>query len=144
MLATLVALGYDRSLPFADGAVATASAPAPLPAPGPWLPEVDHARGVLNLGGLAIDLGGIGKGLAVRWAAEALAGRATTALVEAGGDLLALGPGPDGDGWLVGVDDPRDTGGRPSPPCSGSPTGPARRPRPRCAAGPRGVDRPTT
>lgn len=111
VLATLVALGYDRTLPFAAGAVATASAPAPLPAPGPWLPEVDHARGVLSLGGLAIDLGGIGKGLAVRWAAEALAGRATTALVEAGGDLLALGPGPDGAGWLVGVDDPRDNAG---------------------------------
>jgi thiamine biosynthesis lipoprotein len=114
VLGVLVALGYDRSLPFADGAVATPSRPAPLPAPGPWLPEVDHARGVLNLGGIGIDLGGIGKGLAVRWAAEALTGRATTALVEAGGDLLALGPGPDGEGWLVGVDDPRDTGGAPT------------------------------
>jgi thiamine biosynthesis lipoprotein len=34
--------------------------------------------------------------------------------INAGGDLLALGPGPDGRGWIVGIEDPlapeRDVG----------------------------------
>jgi thiamine biosynthesis lipoprotein len=106
VLGALLALGYDRTLPFGAGAVATPAGPPPGPAPGPWRPEVDHARGVLHLGGHPIDLGGIGKGLAVRWAADTLRGAAAAALVEAGGDLIALGPGPNGDGWWVGVDDP--------------------------------------
>jgi thiamine biosynthesis lipoprotein len=32
--------------------------------------------------------------------------------LEAGGDLVARGPGPDGDPWLVGIEDPA---GRPDP-----------------------------
>jgi thiamine biosynthesis lipoprotein len=58
-----------------------------------------------------VDLGGIGKGVAVRWASWALAGAGSATLVEAGGDLQAGGPGPDGDGWLVGVEDPRGGAG---------------------------------
>lgn len=54
-----------------------------------------------------VDLGGIGKGLAVRWASQVLAGAGRAVLVEAGGDLFAAGPGPDGTGWRVGVEDPR-------------------------------------
>jgi FAD:protein FMN transferase len=54
-----------------------------------------------------IDLGGIGKGLTLRWAAALLEGRGVTRyLLEAGGDLVARGPGPDGDPWLVGIEDP--------------------------------------
>ena len=54
-----------------------------------------------------IDLGGIGKGLALRWAAALLDRRGVTGyLLEAGGDLVAHGPGPDGDPWLVGIEDP--------------------------------------
>jgi thiamine biosynthesis lipoprotein len=30
----------------------------------------------------------------------------TRFLLEAGGDLVARGPGPDGDPWLVGIEDP--------------------------------------
>jgi thiamine biosynthesis lipoprotein len=59
-----------------------------------------------------VDLGGIGKGLALRWAA----GRAATALgpaldsgggllIDAGRDLVGRGRGPDGR-WLVDVEDP--------------------------------------
>jgi thiamine biosynthesis lipoprotein len=54
-----------------------------------------------------IDLGGIGKGLALRWAAdrvvEAGVGRF---LLEAGGDLVARGSSPEGGPWLVGIEDP--------------------------------------
>ena len=54
-----------------------------------------------------IDLGGIGKGLTLRWAAALLERRGVTRfLLEAGGDLVAGGPGPDGDPWLVGIEDP--------------------------------------
>ena len=54
-----------------------------------------------------IDLGGIGKGLALRWAADRL-GRADTRdfLVEAGGDLVARGNDPDGKPWQIGIEDP--------------------------------------
>ena len=54
-----------------------------------------------------IDLGGIGKGLALRWATARLeqAG-ARDFLVEAGGDLAARGRDPDGERWQVGIEDP--------------------------------------
>jgi thiamine biosynthesis lipoprotein len=54
-----------------------------------------------------IDLGGIGKGLAVRWAAERVQGDGVGRfLLDAGGDLVAHGPGPDGTPWMIGVEDP--------------------------------------
>jgi thiamine biosynthesis lipoprotein len=54
-----------------------------------------------------IDLGGIGKGLAVRWAGEQLRHAGDSVMVDAGGDCLFTGAGPDGSGWRVGVEDPR-------------------------------------
>jgi thiamine biosynthesis lipoprotein len=60
-----------------------------------------------------VDLGGIGKGLTLRWAAARLERLGVSRyLLEAGGDLVARGPGPDGDPWLVGIEDPA---GRPDP-----------------------------
>lgn len=55
-----------------------------------------------------LDLGGIGKGLALRWAAAAALGPLPPGaglLLEAGGDLVH-GGAPPADGWLVGVEDP--------------------------------------
>jgi thiamine biosynthesis lipoprotein len=64
------------------------------------------APGRLQIG-RPIDLGGIGKGLALRWAAARLDRRGVGSfLLEAGGDLVARGPGPAGDGWRVGIEDP--------------------------------------
>jgi thiamine biosynthesis lipoprotein len=58
-----------------------------------------------------IDLGGIGKGLALRWAARRLDLHGTLSyLLEAGGDLVARGAGPGGDGWRVGIEDPSGGG----------------------------------
>ena len=56
-----------------------------------------------------VDLGGIGKGLTLRWVAAILErmGR-TDFLVEAGGDLVARGRSPEGDPWRVAVEDPFD------------------------------------
>jgi thiamine biosynthesis lipoprotein len=53
-----------------------------------------------------IDLGGIGKGLALRWAAARVEGLAATYLIDAGGDIVARGRGPDGAGWRIGIEDP--------------------------------------
>jgi FAD:protein FMN transferase len=58
---------------------------------------------------LAIDLGGIAKGYAVDRAVEALRARGIRhALVNAGGDLYALGRSPEGDPWEVGIQSPSD------------------------------------
>ena len=57
----------------------------------------------------AIDLGGIAKGYAVDCAIGAI--RRTgiqDAIVNAGGDLAAIGRSEDGDAWRVGVRDPHD------------------------------------
>jgi thiamine biosynthesis lipoprotein len=59
--------------------------------------------------GMGIDLGGIGKGIALDAAARVLRARGVaSALLDFGGQLLAFGPGPDDGGWLVGLADPRD------------------------------------
>lgn len=55
-----------------------------------------------------LDMGGIGKGLALRWAAaEAIAvlPPRTGLLLEAGGDVVHAGDA-SADGWLVGIEDP--------------------------------------
>ena len=59
--------------------------------------------------GMQIDLGGIAKGYAVNRAIEALRKNGIRrALVNAGGDLYALGNGPGGEKWKVGIQDPRE------------------------------------
>lgn len=55
-----------------------------------------------------LDMGGIGKGLALRWAAaEAIAVLPARSglLLEAGGDVVHAGDAPAA-GWLVGIEDP--------------------------------------
>jgi thiamine biosynthesis lipoprotein len=61
-----------------------------------------------------VDLGGIGKGLALRWASHATAPVLARLLddgggflIDAGHDIVCRGDGPaDGGGWLVDVEDP--------------------------------------
>jgi thiamine biosynthesis lipoprotein len=61
---------------------------------------------------VALDLGGIGKGYAVDRAADTLREWGiSSALVNVGGDLYALGDSPDGDPWNVGVRNPDDPEG---------------------------------
>lgn len=58
---------------------------------------------------VAIDLGGIGKGFGVDRAVTALrAWGIERGLVNAGGDLYALGTSEDGDPWKVGIRSPHD------------------------------------
>jgi len=59
--------------------------------------------------GMQIDLGGIAKGYAVDKAIEVLKKNGIKrALVNAGGDLYALGTDPQGEKWQIGVQDPRE------------------------------------
>lgn len=115
VLDVLLAWGHDEALAGGPAAVPPPTWPADLSPSGaglaaparPWRPrarqDVDGWR--LHLDGQPVDLGGIGKGLAVRAAAEALRGAGRGALVDAGGDLVVVGDGPTGD-WRVGVEDP--------------------------------------
>ncbi len=58
-------------------------------------------------GGMELDVGGIAKGYAVDEAIRVLKGHGIeSALVEAGGDLYAMGTKPGGKHWLVGIQDP--------------------------------------
>ncbi|HEY0165975.1 MAG TPA: FAD:protein FMN transferase [Jatrophihabitans sp.] len=116
VLTELVELGYDTSLPFSAG-------PVSLPARQsqqsrqpqrpvrsvrvlPWQPRFDAAARAVAVGPAAVDLGGIAKGLAVRWAADLLRASADTFFVDAGGDGYFAGAGPADRGWSVGVEDP--------------------------------------
>ena len=103
----LCRLGYAHSLAFEAGDVVlrTPSAQARPELPE-WQPRFHQRRGLVHLGGYRVDLGGIGKGLAVRWAVESLREHTDDFLVEAGGDCYAAGAAPDGGPWRIGVEDP--------------------------------------
>ncbi|MEA1965562.1 MAG: FAD:protein FMN transferase [Candidatus Aerophobetes bacterium] len=61
--------------------------------------------------GMEIDLGGIAKGYAVDKAVEILKKEGIRrVLVNAGGDLYALGKGPDNKKWAIGIRNPRHKG----------------------------------
>ncbi len=65
-------------------------------------------RSLVHVPPVPVDMGGIGKGLALRWAcARALRSLPAGAglQLEAGGDVVAGGTPPE-DGWRIGVEDP--------------------------------------
>ncbi len=96
VLPSMLAIGYTRSL-----AGGTSSARLEDARPAPPLDEVlsvRRGRARLQIG-CGLDLGGIAKG----WMADHLAAQlGPNALANLGGDLMAIGPGPNGDGWPVG------------------------------------------
>ena len=114
VLAALEAAGYDRDF---DTVPHDADAPAVEhpPVPGCAGVELDSLVSAVRLPrGVALDLGGIGKG----YAADGVSGELLEAavpgvrgvLVNLGGDLRARGEAPAPHGWVVDVDDPLDTG----------------------------------
>ena len=107
VLTDLVRLGYDRSLKHAAPSYRDARALVPRRALPQWRPEFRRDSSEVRVGPVPIDLGGIGKGLAVRWAADRLR-TGVGSLVEAGGDCLCRGVTADGSPWRVGVEDPED------------------------------------
>ncbi|MDP9467358.1 MAG: FAD:protein FMN transferase [Chloroflexota bacterium] len=100
VLTRLEALGERAGVPLRG-------LPDELGSDRPWL-ACDPRRGQACLAA-AVDSGGIGKGLGLRWAAGALAHAAllgTGLLLEAGGDLVVHGERAGGGPWQVGVEDP--------------------------------------
>lgn len=107
VLSDLVRLGYDRSLKHAAPSYRDAAALIPRRSLPEWRPEFRLDSHQVRVGPHAIDLGGIAKGLAVRWASDRLRD-SMGSLVEAGGDCMCRGVSPDGSPWRVGVEDPED------------------------------------
>ncbi|MFL5685948.1 MAG: FAD:protein FMN transferase [Chloroflexota bacterium] len=71
------------------------------------------ARGFLSLD-RPIDLGGIGKGLALRWAtARCERLRLHSFLIDAGGDIVVRGDAPEAGPWQIGIEDPAAAQGSP-------------------------------
>lgn len=102
--AMLVALGYDRS--FDQGRPDRAVAgPVPPRASVRELVLEPRSRTVVRPAHLRIDLGGLVKGRTVDEAVQLLP---SIGVVEAGGDAFLRGAGPEGRGWCVEVEDPRD------------------------------------
>ena len=105
VLADLERLGYGGApLPGTP-----ARPPAIGVASGVWL-EREPRRRVVRLSA-PVDLGGIGKGLALRWAWAALRsdpGRDLLegALLDAGGDIRCGGRPLDAEAWTIGIEDP--------------------------------------
>ncbi|MFN0028306.1 MAG: FAD:protein FMN transferase [Acidimicrobiales bacterium] len=117
----LVRLGYDRSyeqlppipltseVPFGMIPIGTVPEGMGLAAPGCAAVEIDRHAGIVRLApGVAIDAGGIGKGLAADLVvAELLAAGAVGAMVNVGGDTVVEGRPPRVSGWQIGIADPR-------------------------------------
>ncbi len=106
---------WTRGGAGADARVGAEEADPDLPSPARFL-EVDRHGTVprvrLHRPDLAVDLGAIAKGHAVDLAARILRERGLFhALVNAGGDLVAMGVDGEGEPWRVGVRDPRDPDG---------------------------------
>jgi FAD:protein FMN transferase len=77
----------------------------------PWLQRDPQHRRVRLAA--PVDSGGIGKGLAVRWAVDALTRAGLSGeglLLEAGGDLFARGRPPEEAAWRIGIEDPEVDG----------------------------------
>lgn len=113
VLRTLESFGYASTLDFNSGDVRLEQPPHGEPAAisEPWTPTFDAMSSSVLAGPEPIDLGGIGKGLAVRWASQVLKGAVDDFLVEAGGDCYCAGRSMDGGPWRIGIEGPTPTSG---------------------------------
>ena len=102
---SLVELGYDRTFSeMEDGP--TQTQPCRAEPPAPWRPRFLAAARLVHFGGTRVDLGGIGKGIAIRDASRLLRRTTGDFLIDAGGDVYAAGSPAPKAGWLVGVESP--------------------------------------
>jgi FAD:protein FMN transferase len=107
--AAMVAAGYDRTYVLGP---AVRPQLGGEPTPGPAGIAVDETTRTVSLpDGVALDLGGIGKGRAADLvSARLLDAGADGVCVDLGGDLAVAGQPPDGQAWIIGVDDWGDLG----------------------------------
>jgi len=74
--------------------------------------DPDNGTVFLQKPGMSLDFGGVAKGYATEEAAKALRESGIKhALINAGGNVYALGTKPDGTPWRIGVRDPRNANG---------------------------------
>ena len=74
--------------------------------------RLEGLEATLETPGMAVDLGGIAKGYAAGSAAMVLRDQGvTSALLNLGGNIRAVGAKPDGSPWVVGIADPDNPGG---------------------------------
>jgi thiamine biosynthesis lipoprotein len=106
----LVRLGYDRSFSLgtrpADNGCDTGEE-----LPGEWRPSFIAPVRLVRVGERRVDLGGIGKGLAIRWAAARIRSATANFLIDAGGDCYAGGVPATGESWRIGVESPEGAAG---------------------------------
>ncbi len=108
VLPAMVAAGYSRPLDAAGRSGASHNGGAAAPGCAAIILDIEAAVVTLPAG-LAIDPGGIGKGLAADLVAVELVERgARGAIVNVGGDLRAAGLGSSDTGWTVQIEDPFD------------------------------------
>lgn len=130
----LVQLGYDRSFHLvADDPAAAGDRPPSWPAPatgnpgpgnpakdspdtcsmdrGTWQPRLIPGIRLIRLGGARVDLGGVGKAVALSRAAHRLRRSSRNFLIDAGGDIYASGGPGGGHRWRVGVESPSGSPG---------------------------------
>jgi thiamine biosynthesis lipoprotein len=104
LLRQLVSLGYDRTF-SALPSIAPPLGEVVQPGGGWRRIRLDHdERRIFLPAGVALDFGGIAKGMAADAAVERLREMGiASGCVNAGGDLATFGAPPDGDGWPIGV-----------------------------------------
>jgi thiamine biosynthesis lipoprotein len=108
ILPALAGLGYDRDFAEAKRSKVSLAGAAPEPAGLMGAIRIDRrSRRVTMPPGCQLDFGGIAKGIFVDRLAERFAAW-PGGCVSAGGDLRVWGQPPDGEHWVVGVEDPSD------------------------------------
>lgn len=112
VFAAIRAAGYTTSFPTLPTETRGGAVPGPAPGCAGIIAD-PSSRLVVLPPGTGFDPGGIGKGLAADMLAEELiAAGAAGACVNVGGDIRTAGVAPGPDGWVIGIEDPRDPSGR--------------------------------
>jgi len=98
---SMVALGYDRTFDDIRGSHDGMANGDAVPAPGVAGIELDESLLAVRLPrGVAIDLGGIGKGAAADLVSDSVMTRGAAGIaVSIGGDVRVRGDSPSGSGW---------------------------------------------
>ena len=143
VLRAVESIGYDRDFAGVAARSLVGAVQVGSPRAARAAVDVDLTASTVTVGvGAALDLGGIGKGLAADLVAGALLAEPGIdgVLVNLGGDLRATGAAPSGAGWGVAIDDPTHPGATLATvalACGGVATSSTRRRRWPTAMGPR-------
>ncbi len=116
VLASMRALGYDADFATVTARTATDLGDVLLAAaPGMSAVLIDEAAATIALpAGVGLDPGAIGKGLAADIVAEELmTAGAQGVLVNLGGDVSLAGERTDGEPWIIGIEDERQSADHP-------------------------------